>query len=247
MLPSPAANKWHPPTQRSRPITERATVYCGRVVELFAAAADPEAADSMSAYMRRQFPFYGISAPARRGLQRRAAAGLAAPSAADLDTIARCRWARDRRECQYAACDHLRRHVKVLDAGFLATVEHLISKKSWWDTVDALASGVVGPIVAADPGARGVLDRWLDSEDMWLARAAILHQLGRRDATDADWLFAACLRWAGSPEFFLRKAIGWALRDYAKAEPDRVAAFVDAHRCDLSPLSVREATKHLPL
>lgn len=245
MIPSPAVNRRHPPTQRGRPVTESATAYCHRVVEQLAAAADPGAAEKMSAYMRGRFTFYGITAPARRELQRRAADGLPAPSAGDLDAVARCLWERDERECQYAACDHLRRHVRVLDAEFLVTAEHLITTKSWWDTVDTLAARVVGPIVAADPGSRAFVDRWLESPNMWLARAAILHQLGRRDTTDADWLFAACLRWAGSPEFFLRKAIGWALREYAKTAPGAVAAFVDAHRADLAPLSVREATKHL--
>jgi len=200
----------------------------------------------MSAYMRDLFAFYGIKAGPRRELQRRAAAGLPAPSATDLDAIARTLWARAERECQYAACDHLRRHVKAVDAAFLPTAAMLVTTKAWWDTVDILAAHVVGPIVAADPASRAVVDGWLRSGDMWLARTAILHQLAYRDATDADWLFDACLHWAGSPEFFLRKAIGWALRAYSRTAPARVAAFVDAHRDELSPLSVREATKHLP-
>lgn len=202
----------------------------------------------MSAYMRGLFPFFGIKARPRRELQRRAAAGLAPPSAADLDAIARRLWNRDERECQYAACDHLRQHIKALDPGFLATAAHLISTKSWWDTVDPIATRVVGPVVAVGgPAARAVMDGWLASPDMWLVRAAILHQLQYREDTDAAWLFAACLRHAPSSEFFLRKAIGWALRQYARTDPDAVTGFVRAHRGGLSPLSVREAAKHLDL
>jgi 3-methyladenine DNA glycosylase AlkD len=103
-----------------------------------------------------------------------------------------------------------------------------------------LASRVVGP-----RAERAVLERWLDSGDLWLERTAILHQLGYGDRTDADFLFRACLTHAASTEFFLRKAIGWALRHYARTDPDAVLAFVADHADELSGLSRREALKHL--
>lgn len=200
----------------------------------------------MAAYMRDKFAFFGIPSRERRVLQRRAATGLPAPMGVELIEVASALWAPDQRECQYAACDHLIRHVGALGTDSLAAIEGLVSEKSWWDTVDALATRVVGPVVAGGgTAARAVMDRWLDSPEMWLARAAILHQLHYGQDTDADWLFAACLRWAPSREFFLAKAIGWSLRQYARTDPAAVAAFVAAHTDALSSLSRREALKHL--
>jgi 3-methyladenine DNA glycosylase AlkD len=121
----------------------------------------------------------------------------------------------------------------------------LISTKSWWDTVDALAAGVVGSLVRRHPELRSTMDEWLAGDDLWLTRTAILHQLNHREATDAAWLFAACAARADHRDFFIRKAIGWALRQYARTDPDAVRAFVAAHRDRLSGLSVREALRHL--
>lgn len=197
--------------------------------------------------MRHKFAFYGIQSGPRRGLQRRAATGVAAPVGTEALAVAELLWAAEERECQYAACDYLIGHVGGLGTASLAAIGGLVTAKPWWDTVDPLATRVVGPIVAAGGrAARAVMDAWLASPEMWLARAAILHQLHCGADTDADWLFAACLRWAASPEFFLRKAIGWSLRQYARTDPDAVAAFVTAHGDALSPLSKREALKHIP-
>jgi 3-methyladenine DNA glycosylase AlkD len=112
--------------------------------------------------------------------------------------------------------------------------------KSWWDTVDVLASRVVGPVAE-----RPIIESWLTSGDLWLERTAILHQLGYGERTDADFLFRSCLTHAASTEFFLRKAIGWALRQYARVDPAAVRGFVAAHADELSGLSRREALKHL--
>jgi 3-methyladenine DNA glycosylase AlkD len=128
--------------------------------------------------------------------------------------------------------------------GFLDTARILISTRSWWDTVDALAAHVVGGIVARDRESVATMDGWLH-ESLWLARTAILHQVRFRERTDADRLFRYCLTMAGHRDFFIRKAIGWALREYAKSDPDGVRTFVRAHERTLSPLSVREALKNL--
>ena len=137
-------------------------------------------------------------------------------------------------------CDTLVRHVKGLGPDVLDLCEVLITTKSWWDTVDILASRVVGP--HAD---RPRIEQWLESGDLWLERTAILHQLGYEERTDAEFLFRACLAHAGSTEFFHRKAIGWALRQYARVDPDAVGTFVTDHAGELSGLSKREALKHL--
>jgi len=227
------------------PTTALADTVLRRLVDVFAAAADPERAVAMRAYMREQFPFLGIPSPQRRALAREVLAGLARPTAEDLRRVALACWERPEREYQYFACDLLRRHARLLSPGFLGVAWTLVSTKSWWDTVDALAAHVVGSLVARFPALALDMDEWVRDEDMWIARTAILHQLRFGPSTDADRLFGYCRARADHKDFFIRKAIGWALREYAKTAPDAVRSFVADHRSELSPLSVREALKNL--
>ncbi|MFC7241179.1 DNA alkylation repair protein [Catellatospora aurea] len=118
-------------------------------------------------------------------------------------------------------------------------------RRSGAGTGDALAAHVVGPLVARDPGLVTTMDAWAADDDLWLVRTAILHQLTYQAATDAPRLLRYCAAQAGHPDFFVRKAIGWALRDYGKTDPAAVRAFVAAHAAELSGLSRREALKHL--
>jgi len=226
-------------------VTRASDAYLVALDDRFSGARDPGRAPAMAAYMRDQFPFLGIPKPARTPLERDAfvAAGGNAFDEKDLADLALACWSRDEREYQYAACDVLRRRVQVLGAGFLPTAEQLITTKSWWDTVDDLASHVVGSIVRADRSQRALMDRWLVATDIWLARTAILHQLAWKDGTDAAWLFDACTARAGDREFFIRKAIGWALRSYSYVDAAAVEVFVTAHAGELSGLSRREAMK----
>jgi 3-methyladenine DNA glycosylase AlkD len=209
------------------------------------ARRDPERARYMEAYLRGQFSFYGVPAPGQRDALRAALTGLGPFDEASLREISRAAWERDEREWQHIACAVLRRGVPGCGAGFLSTLEHLIATKSWWDTVDTLAAHSVGALVSAHRRLGAEMDRWIESSDFWLARSAILHQLGYKARTDADRLFAYCTQRAPDKEFFIRKAIGWALREYSKTDPDGVASFVAAHQDELSGLSKREALKRL--
>jgi 3-methyladenine DNA glycosylase AlkD len=121
----------------------------------------------------------------------------------------------------------------------------LVTTDPWWDTVDVLAAHVVGAIVARHPETVATVDEWLRDGDLWLARTAILHQVTYADRTDAGRLFGYCLARADHRDFFIRKAIGWALRQYAKTDPEAVRAFVREHEGTLAPLPVREAVKNL--
>lgn len=212
------------------------------LADAFEPLRDPERAEGMAAYMKGHFPFLGIPAPARRAAQKAVLGDWRTPGADELAAFARAGWARPEREYQYAAVDTLIRHVKRLtpDEDALALCEELVTTKPWWDTVDALAARVVGP-----HALRPVIERWLTSGDLWLERTAILHQLAYGERADEAFLFRACLAHAASPEFFHRKAIGWALRRHARVAPDAVATFVADHHDELSPLSRREALKHL--
>ena len=227
------------------PATPLARTVLDRLVDAYRSAASPADAVAMRAYMREQFPFLGIKGTARAQLDRQVLAGLPKPAEADLRDVAVGVWALSEREFQYFGLDYLRRHARVCTAGFLSTAEHLIVTRSWWDTVDSLATHVVGPLVRAHPPLVAVMDRWITDANLWRVRTALLHQLLAKQATDADRLFDYCRTQAGHPDFFVRKAIGWALRDYAKTDPAAVRAFIGRYGSGMAPLSVREATKHL--
>jgi 3-methyladenine DNA glycosylase AlkD len=216
-----------------------------RLATVYPAAADPERAVAMRAYMRDQFPFLGIPAPRQRLLAREVLDGLARPAEEDLRVVARACWDLPEREYQYFACSWLRRHARICSAAFIDTARHLIVTRSWWDTVDALAAHLAGPLVTRHPDLVSTMDAWARDENIWLARTALLHQIGYKEATDEARLFRYCLLRADHRDFFIRKAIGWALREYARTAPDRVRGFVRSHEGRLSPLSVREALKNL--
>lgn len=195
--------------------------------------------------MREQFEFLGLATPAQRALGRQVVAGLPPPSEDELRTVALGCWELAEREYQYFACDYLRTHLDVPGAGFLPTIRTLITTKSWWDTVDPLATRIVGGLVDRHPALVATMDEWSADGNLWLVRTAILHQLHYGPGTDTGRLFDYCTRQAGHRDFFVRKAIGWALRQYARTDPAAVRDYVRAHRAVLAPLSVREATKHL--
>src|SRR6266511_1663434 len=165
-----------------------------RLMATYGSARDDERAAAMRAYMRDQFPFFGITNARRRALSREVLAGLPRPDEADLREVALACWKLPEREYQYFACDWLRRHARVCTPDFLATARTLITDKSWWDTVDALAAHLVGPIVANHPAIVSTMDEWAGEENTWLARTAILHQLTYKEATDTERLYRSCSR-----------------------------------------------------
>lgn len=206
--------------------------------------ADAERAAAMAAYMRHRFAFFGIPTPVRRQAVR---PWLRAPqTAAELLAHAGQLWAMAERECQYVAVDLLARQVKRLGPENLPALLALVREKSWWDSVDGLA-GVIGdllrPLPPAEAGA--AMAAALRDDSLWVRRVAMLHQLGWREATDSRRLFDYARQLAGEPDFFIRKAIGWALRDYARHAPLAVRDFLLGEGRSLSTLSKREAGKHL--
>ncbi len=211
-----------------------------RVRSALSAVADPTRSAAMAAYMKGIAPFLGVSAPVRRAAVR----DLGQPPIDELPEIARELWREPEREFAYVAVDWLERASRKGPATLLPLIEELVRSRSWWDTVDGLAACAAN-LVAAHPDLAGEMDRWVVDPDFWVARVAILHQLGRRTETDEARLFRMCLARADERQFFIRKAIGWALRDYAWRNPDAVDRFVSAHRAELSALTIREATKNL--
>jgi 3-methyladenine DNA glycosylase AlkD len=215
-----------------------------RLTATFEPERDDTRAVAMAAYMRNQFPFLGIPTPQRRALSRVVVAGLPKPDERVLRRVARACWALDEREYQYFACDYVQAHVRSCSPAFLADLRWCVTHKSWWDTVDALAHSV-GRLVDAHPDLATEMDTWVEDTNLWVARVAILHQLGYKQRTDTARLFGYCTKQAGHPDFFIRKAIGWALREYSRTDPAAVRRYVTEMDGTLSPLSRREALRRI--
>ena len=214
------------------------------------AQADAQQAPPMKAYMLGQFEFLGIRAGPRREALKQALQGLPKFTgvADELLALAHALWQLPEREFRYTAIDLLAKHHKRLDVGDLPRILQLVQTDPWWDTVDGLA-GVVGDVLlrakARQPDVQHQMDACLVHPHLWVRRVAMLHQLGWRDQTDQARLFRYALTLAPETDFFIRKAIGWALRDHARTQPQAVKTFLIEHTAQLSGLTRREAGKHL--
>ncbi|MDW5416704.1 DNA alkylation repair protein [Iodobacter sp. CM08] len=206
--------------------------------------ANDAAAIAMRAYQRDQFEFLGVAAPARRAATMPLIKELKPVSAKSLIAEAQGLWDLPQREYQYIAVDLLARHVKILSGEDIPALLHLALQKSWWDTVDGLVK-VVGAIVKADKAQQSQMDAALLHDDFWIRRIAMLHQLAWKGETDVARLKAYAKQLAPESEFFIRKAIGWALREYAWHDSTCIRALLAEMGDTLSPLSRREAGKHL--
>lgn len=203
--------------------------------------ADPSLAPGQQTYMKSAMPFLGVRVPAVRELVHQLAKGE--QDAALLQQCAVALWHGARfREERYAALALMALPSLRGDAATLPVHEEMIRTGAWWDLVDEVAHRL-RELLEANPGLALEMRIWADDEDFWIRRAAIICQLGRRDATDLDLLEYAIVANIDDPEFFIRKAIGWALRDLGRANSDWVRAFASRH--PLSALSRREALKHL--
>jgi 3-methyladenine DNA glycosylase AlkD len=214
------------------------------LVKTLQAHADPVKAAPMKKYMKDRYEYLGISQPQRTALQREHYKTHGLPAVADLPVIVKELWTLDEREYQYAALDLLEKMVKKLDDSFLPLFEYMVVTKSWWDTVDYIAIRLAGEVLYKYREQwRPVAEQWYYSNNMWLQRTTIIFQLKYSKETDTDLLFELIDQSAGSKEFFIRKAIGWALREHSKTDEATVRAFVDV--CPLSNFSKNEALKWL--
>ena len=212
--------------------------------KLFEKNADPSQAAPMKKYMRNQFEYLGIKTPQSAALQKEFYAEYGLPEVTELDSILRDLWLLPEREFQYVGLGLLDKLEKKLPEKFIKTIEYLIVTKSWWDTVDAIASHTVGTHFRRFPEVREkYLPKWRASTNIWLRRTTILFQLNYKKETDFDLLCDIIRENLDSNEFFINKAIGWALRQYARVDPKAVSKFVKSTA--LHPLSRREAMKHI--
>lgn len=204
---------------------------------------DAERALSMSAYMRNQFPFLGISNPIRRELTKDFLKQAKAEKEVDWDFILEL-WELEEREFQYVAADYLRTLQAFLTVEDMPHLRQLVVSKSWWDTVDSL-DRTIGNIQFPNEELDNIMLEWSLDENIWLRRIAIDHQLLRKDKMKTALLEQILINNLHQTEFFINKAMGWILRDYSKTNPDWVRVFLKQYEEGLSPLTIREASKYL--
>jgi 3-methyladenine DNA glycosylase AlkD len=216
--------------------------YADRLVSVLRENRNEENREAMENYMRNQFAFFGIKTPERTALLRDFLKKNGNPPVEDMPAIVRSLWSEPQRECRYAALSLLDKQAKYLSREHLPLLEEMILSESWWDTIDHIAPHLAGRIHDKE-GADDYLEKWIRAENFWLNRTAILHQLRYKEKTDENRLFRYILMHNESKEFFIRKAIGWSLREYSKTNPEAVKEFIE--REDLSTLSKREGLKHI--
>jgi 3-methyladenine DNA glycosylase AlkD len=218
--------------------------YVASLKTLFEQNADLTQAAPMKKYMRDQFEYLGIKTPKNVALQKEFFEEQGLPPLSELEAVLRDLWSLPQREFQYVAVGLLGRFNKEIPAKFIKTIEYLLVTKSWWDTVDTVSGGTLGVHFRRFPDVREkYLAKWRASDNFWLRRATLLFQLNYKKETDFDLLCEIIRENLGSKEFFINKAIGWSLRQYARVDPKAVTKFVTSTL--LHPLSRREAMKHL--
>ncbi len=197
----------------------------------------------MAAYMRNKFKFLGIPAPLRKPIFKEFISNLKKEGGINWDVIDLC-WKNEFREFHYFVVDYLATMKKRLVYDDIFKIKELIVTNSWWDTVDGL-DRVAGEISFRFHEAKEILLKWSLDNNFWLRRAAIDHQLLRKDDTDTDLLEKIIVNNLYQKEFFINKAIGWALRDFSKSNSEWVRNFIEKYHEGLSDLSIREASKYI--
>jgi 3-methyladenine DNA glycosylase AlkD len=216
------------------------------IKSVFEARANPSEALKMKNYMRGQFEYLGIKSPIRAELRVEILTNkeLKNLSAEDLMPLIYELWMQPCREYQYIAMELLDRKIKAANPEMIEHLEFLVVTKSWWDTIDFIASHLVGTLFRVHPEIiKKYVAKWMNSDNMWLQRTVLLYQLKYRKNLDEKILFNAIIELKASKEFFIQKAIGWALREYGKSNPESVVEFVG--ETELASLSKREALRRI--
>lgn len=214
------------------------------VYEKFIANADAANARAMKAYMLNQFDFFGIKTPLRDAIVKEQLKNNQLAGIADVEKLVKELWNMPERELQYFAIDVFKAHKKLWSASSIKLIEFCLTHKSWWDTVDGIGNDWLGPYFKLFPEQVILItSKWNGSKDIWLQRSSILFQKSYKKTTDTSLLASYIIHCKDHKDFFVRKAIGWALREYSKTNPDWVIAFLSKNQ--LSPLSVKEALKRI--
>jgi len=214
-----------------------------KILQEFLSHNNPTQAEPMAKYMKNRFSYLGLTRPDRNTIQAGFLKEAKKEKEINWEFVAQC-WSLPEREYQYLAVDYLIVLVKSLQKDDMAKLELLLAQKSWWDTIDIIAAKLVGELCQKYPELiDGYILKWAASDNIWLARTAILFQLKHKKDTDTVLLTRILLLNNNSLEFFINKAIGWILREYSKTDKEWVKSFIANN--PLHPLSVREGSKYL--
>ena len=200
-------------------------------------------AESMSKYMQDKFRFLGIRGATRTEIYKKYFPDARKTKIIDWDFVESC-WNKEEREFQYVVVYYLKAMQKFLKREAISKLKYLIVTKSWWDTVDLLAK-VIGSLVIRIEGYDQIMLEWSKDSNIWLRRVAILYQLSLKDKVDEIILDKILVNNLGDNEFFINKAVGWALRDYSKYNPEWVREFIKKNKDNMANLSIREASKYI--
>lgn len=205
--------------------------------------SNKESSQKMSAYMRDLFSFYGIPSPKRKEIYKEFFKEEKRKGKIDWILLDKA-WESDYREFQYFAMDYLIAMHKFLNYEDIDKIKKYLKSKQWWDSIDIL-SGVIDDISYTDIRFKDLMLEWSIDSDFWIRRVSIIHQLGKKDKTDVKLLEKILINNFGSDEFFINKAIGWALREYSKTNPKWVRDFINKHNNKMNKLSIREGSKYI--
>lgn len=220
--------------------------YIAPLVKSFEKNKNIENALGMKAYMLNQFEFYGIKTPLRDNIVKAFLKEHSVKHHNELEKVIKALWNLEKRELQYAAIDVFTAHQSIWTLNSIKLIQYCITHKSWWETVDGIASDWLGLYFRLFPELTvSTTKAWNQSTNIWLQRSSILFQKAAKKNTDTKLLSTYILNLSGSKEFFIQKAIGWALREYSKTNPDWVLKFVQSY--ELAPLSKREALKRIKI
>jgi len=218
------------------------SAYTQQVLNVFKLHEDPIQAAPMAKYMKGKFAYFGINSPTRKEISKPLLHRSVLPTIDDVPAISRELWNQPQRELQYFTLDLLQKYSRKSPNEWIDLYEELLTTKSWWDSVDGLAANQVGShFQKYQELIEPYTEKWMVSTNMWLQRTCLIFQLRYKDQTDFELMKSFILPLVDEKEFFIRKAIGWALRQYGKFNPRDVADFVE-HQ-PMSNLSKREALK----
>ena len=208
--------------------------------------ANPTNAVQMQAYLKTEMPFYGVKSPTLNSIVKDVKESFQITTQAEYNDVILHLWSLSHREEKYVSVKLAIKCRKFITLDALPVFEKMIREGQWWDFIDPISTNLIGKLLEKYPTEmNSILDKWIEDEDMWIRRSAILSHLKHKENTDQERLFEYCLKCAREKEFFIRKAIGWALREYSKTKPEVISNFIQEHDETLSNLSKREGMKHI--
>ncbi len=200
----------------------------------------------MAAYMKTTMPFYGVQKPDRVPIIREIKSEYAPSSFAEYRDALRSLWMLRYREEKYIALNYAESFPKYITLDAIPVYEEIIRQGQWWDFVDPVSTNLIGRVYLQKRAElKPLIEKWSEDSDMWIRRCSILVQNRHKEKTDSEQLFRFCEKMAHEKDFFIRKAIGWALREYSKSDPQAVRRFIKKNKERLSPLSMREGSKYV--